>query len=138
MAINKSKNVMITATLSKADNEQLNIINKELSNFYGFELSKSQTISILIRQYKDSGIKQNQTEQLSKAEREEQHKQEILKYKTIVIALKEKLGVTYKQLSEMTGIYENSLKKFKNGQRAPSKQNKDTLDYAVKKYGIKI
>ena len=134
--INKTKNVMITATLTKADSEALDGITKELSNTYGFELTKSQTISILIRQYKANSIMQPSIQKQD--EKKQKRLDDIVKYQSIILALKDKLGLSYNEMADLTGICKGSLIKFKNGDRVPGADNQKILNEIAKRYNIKL
>ena len=103
--INKSKNMNLQITLSKADYERLLTIQNELSIQLSIDLNKSQVIGLLLRNYhgqepnKPTAPKQNK---------------KVLSYQSQVLALKDKLNVSYTHLSEIIGIPASTLKKYAN------------------------
>lgn len=62
MAINKEKNGNLQLTISKADLEQLEQIRADLSEFLNIDLSKSQTITYLIKNYDKTALKTENNE----------------------------------------------------------------------------
>lgn len=133
--INKTKNINLQITINKNDYDLLMSINDGLNQSLGMELTKSQTIAYLIKQYRYNGLNQSQEHRVeeSKAKREE----DIIKFRTMTNALKDKLDVSYPRLSEMLGIHQSTLKKYCSGKQAPTGENREILLSAFKKYGIK-
>ena len=115
-------------TLSKADYERLLTIQNELSIQLSIDLNKSQVIGLLLRNYhgqepnKPTAPKQNK---------------KVLSYQSQVLALKDKLNVSYTHLSEIIGIPASTLKKYANGSQEPKDNNEQLIINALKKYGIK-
>lgn len=132
--INKSKNQLLQITLSKADFERLIAIQNDLSTLLSVDLNKSQTIAFLIKNYGKTQAKQpifNENESKPRAPKSN------VNYQAQVIALKEKLNVSYPRLSQMVGIPETTLKKYALGKQKPKGENEKLLNDALKKYGIK-
>lgn len=127
--INKSKNVNLQLTISKNSYEKLLNIQSDLNELLNFELSKSQTIEYLIKQY--------ETKAPIKADAKAKQSEKEL-YKSRIIALKDALNVSYPRLSQIIGIPEPTIKKYAMGKQAPTGENKQLLDNALKHYGIKI
>lgn len=130
MAINHNKNVNLQITISKVDNESLLTIQKDLSNKMNIEFSKSQTIAFLIKSYILN------TSNPWQSQNKEQREQDLINYRVLLNTLKSKLEKTYKELSEIIGISESTLKKYALGKQAPTGENKQKLNDAFKKYGI--
>lgn len=127
--INKSKNVNLQLTISKSTYEKLLNIQIDLNELLNFELSKSQTIEYLIKQY------ENKTPNKTK-DKAKQSEKEL--YKARIIALKDALNVSYPRLSQILGIPETTIKKYSMAKQQPTGENKIILDKALKHYGIKI
>lgn len=127
--INKSKNVNLQLTISKSTYEKLLNIQIDLNELLNFELSKSQTIEYLIKQY------ENKTPIKAK-DKIKQSEKEL--YKARIIALKDALNVSYPRLSQILGIPETTIKKYSMAKQQPTGENKIILDKALKHYGIKI
>lgn len=135
MAINKTKNVNLQITISKTDNDYLLEIQERLSESLNIDLSKSQTISYLLKHYRLNGM--NQAQEQRQAQAKIKHDKELKNYRVMVVSLKDKLGATYGELSTMLQIHQSTLKKYASGKQAPTGTNKEILDNAFKKYGIK-
>lgn len=131
--INKSKNINLQITLSKADSERLNNIVESLSALLDIELTKSQAIAFLIKNYGKKPLNNNG---------------EVIKtspnispngvdYSAQVRALKDKTGASFTELSVMVGIPTSTLKKYANGTQKPKGENEQLLLKAFKTYGIK-
>ena len=134
MAINKDKNILIQITLSKADAERLNGITNLLSTLLDIELTKSQTIAFLIKNYGKSPLnKENDIV----ANRQPKAEKNGINYSAQVKALKDKLGVSYARLSELLSIPAPTLKKYASGIQNPQGENLELLNQALKNYGIK-
>ena len=126
--INKSKNVNLQLTISKNSYEKLLNIQSDLNELLNFELSKSQTIEYLIKQY--------ETKAPIKADAKAKQSEKEL-YKSRIIALKDALNVSYPRLSEILGIPISTLKKYASGTQQPKGENEKILIDALKRYGIK-
>lgn len=131
MAINKNKNVMIQITISKADNERLSAIQDELSANLSIELSKSQTIAFLIKNY---GARPTAP---TPRNDEPRAKKGAINYQAQIIALKDKLNVSFTRLSEILGIPASTLKKYASGTQQPKNENEQIIKQALARYGIK-
>lgn len=130
MAINKNKNVLFNITISKADNEKLSFIVADLSRNLGIDLTKSQAISILIRNYG------NKAPNGSKVEPKPKH-QSALNYGAQIRALKDKLSVSFTELSNLLDIPPSTLKKYASDTQQPKEENERKIIDALKRYGIK-
>jgi DNA-binding transcriptional regulator YiaG len=108
-------------------------ISAELGDILGIDFNKSQIISFLIKNYgKTSAYKkadavstQNRTTKSG------------FNYMAQIIALKDKLNVSYPRLAQIIGIPESTLKKYANGTQQPKAENEQLLKDALLKYGIK-
>lgn len=127
--INKDLNNNLQLTIKKTSFEKLISIQAELSALFGIELSKSQVIEHLISKYEIK--KDNQAQAENK-------KQETKSASAQILALKNKLNVSYPRLAEIIGIPETTIKKYAQGKQAPSEKNKDKLKKALKEYNIKL
>lgn len=132
MAINKDKNTNLQLTISKADFKRLEEINKLLNTLLGVDLTKSQTIAFLIRNYGKSPTNNNIDAVEPKAK-----PQANINYQAQLKALKDKTGASYTELEKMTGISASTLKKYASGTQAPKADNLKLLLDAFKNYGIK-
>lgn len=134
MPINKAKNINLQITLSKQDGERLNEIVKLLSTLLDIEITKSQAIAFLIKNYGKSPLNNN-----IDATKPSQPKalKNGLNYQSQVLALKDKLNVSYPKLSQIIGIPETTLKKYASGKQQPQGENEQLLNNALKRYGIK-
>ena len=133
MAINKDKNQLLQITLSKADIERLFIIQNELSDLLSIELNKSQTIAFLIKNYGKNPIKH----EINKINTQPRASKNNVNYQAQIRALKDKLNVSFTQLSAMLSIPASTLKKYANGTQKPKGENEQLLNDALKTYGIK-
>lgn len=129
--INKNNNVNLQLTISKADNEKLLMIQESLKNLLSIDLTKSQTIAFLIRNYQG----QKATNQEPKANTKKPKSN--INYQGQLNALKDKLNVSFHELSQILGIPQSTLKKYAYGQQNPSGENEKLLLDALKRYGIK-
>lgn len=131
MAINKNKNVNLQLTINKSDIERLNNIIDNLSLVFGMEITKSQAITYLIRNY---GKDQQRTKKESKPNRAIKNG---FDYSSQIVALKDKLNVSYPRLSQILGIPASTLKKYASGKQQPTGENESAIIQALKDYGIK-
>lgn len=129
--INKTKNQLLQITLSKADLERLNAISEELSALLSIDLNKSQTIAFLIKNYGKRPTNQQTEQPQNRAVKSG------VNYAAQVLALKDKLNVSYTKLSEIIGIPAATLKKYARQIQAPKGDNEELLKAALKRYGIK-
>lgn len=138
MAINKSLNVNLQITLLKEDAEKLASILKELSASLGFEITKSQAITYLIRNYKTPKKAENSPKATPTPKKTETTANApiINDYQRRILELKNKLGKSYKELAEMLNIPFSNLKKYGIGKYTPKGINAEILNDAFKKYGI--
>ena len=131
MAINKENN-SLHITLSNSDLQRLEEITESLSDLLNIDLTKSQAIAFLIRNYGKAPTSHNVSQEPTpKAERNG------INYSAQVKALKDKLNVSYTRLSEMLSIPATTLKKYASGIQKPQGENLDLLNHALKTYGIK-
>lgn len=137
MAINKTKNTNLQITISKDDLKRIEEIQDHFLNNYGIELTKSKAIALVIRRF-NAEMQQSekpQAKQPNKTPRTTAKPNG--NYQALVIALKDKLGVSYPRLSQIIGIPSSTLKKYGLGQQTPSGENLELLKEALNKYGIK-
>lgn len=137
MAINKDKNINLQITLSKKDAELLNDIAANLTTLLNIDLSKSQTIAFLIRNYGKNplnnnvnAVKQREDKPTAKANNK------AINYQAQIKALKDKLNVSFTELERITGISASTLKKYASGTQQPKAKNEQLLLNALKVYGI--
>lgn len=130
--INKSKNKNLQLTLSNADYQRLIEINELLNTLLGVELTKSQAIAFLIKNY---GTNPSKSVDVLKPKREPTKSG--INYSAQVKALKDKLNVSFTRLSVIVGIPPSTLKKYASGSQQPKEENLDLLNNALAKYGIK-
>lgn len=133
--INKTKNTLLQITLNKSDLQRLNAIMEQLSALLSFELNKSQTISFLIKNYGKSPLN-NETD-IFKEQPQRKAAKSGIDYGAQVLALKDKLNVSYTNLGEIIGIPPTTLKKYASGKQAPKDENEEKLKASLKRYGIK-
>lgn len=133
MAINKTKNINLQITISKADAERLESAQQSISALLDIELTKSQTIAFLIKNYGKTPIN-NQNETLTKAPKINKNG---VYYGAQVRALKDKMQASYTELSVMLGISASTLKKYASDKQQPQGENLQLLNDALKRYGIK-
>lgn len=127
--INKEINTNLQITLKKEDYETLLMIQKSLIDLLAVDLTKSQTIAFLIRNYQTPKDKENTTKNTAKNKG--------VNYQAQINALKDKINVSYTRLSQILGIPESTLKKYAYGKQQPKEQNEKIIIDALKKYGIK-
>lgn len=133
MAINKANKTSIQITISKSDLERLTEISDQLSQLLQIDLNKSQTISFLIRNYGKSTA----NKRADAVSTQTTATQSGFNYMSQIIALKDKLNVSYPRLSQLIGIPESTLKKYARGKQKPQGDNEQLLKDALMKYGIK-
>lgn len=131
--INKSKNQLLQITLSKADYERLIAIQNELSERLSIELNKSQTIAFLIKNYGKLPLNQ----QIDVINTKPRASKKGIDYQAQILALKDKLNVSYSKLGEIVGISPSTLKKYVSGIQRPKDENEQLLLQALKRYNIK-
>ena len=137
MAINKEKNTNLQITISKADFERLEKVNDLLNTLLGVDLTKSQTIAFLIRNYGKSPLN-NGVDIIGNREPKQATKpQTNINYQAQLKALKDKTGASFTELEKMTGISASTLKKYASGIQQPKAENEQLLINAFKNYGIK-
>lgn len=135
MAINKNRNVNLQITLNKSDAERLNEIVKLLSSLLDIEITKSQAIAFLIKNYGRTQTSKSNIDATKPSQ--PRALKNGLNYQAQVLALKDKLNVSYPRLSQMIGIPETTLKKYASGKQQPQGDNEHLLNDALKRYGIK-
>lgn len=128
--INKDKNVLFNITISKTDNEKLNIIVADLSQDLGLNITKSQAIALLIRNYKKEKPKA-EYKPPKKAYNDNYNYQGQLK------ALKDKLNCSFSDLERLLGIPKTTIKKYYYGTQQPREENAIIIKNAIARYGIK-
>lgn len=128
--INKDKNVLFNITLSKADNEKLSLIVADLSQDLGVNLTKSQAIGLLIKNYKKEQPKT--TNKPPKKAYSDNYN-----YQAQIQALKLKLNCSYTELSRIIGIPQSTLKKYASGTQQPKEENAQLIKQAIARCGIK-
>lgn len=126
--INKEKNNLIQITLSNTDTEKLLMIQESLSKLLAVDLTKSQAIAFLIRNY-DSKPKTEQPKP--------NKPKSAVNYQAQISALKDKLNVSFTELSAILSIPASTLKKYASGTQEPKKENAEIILNALKRYGIK-
>lgn len=131
MAINKNKNVNLQLTISKQDSERLLKIQEQLSALLGVEITKSQTITFLIKNYEKAPRIQEPKQKTNRAIKGN------INYQSQILALKDKINVSYPKLSQIIGIPTSTLKKYASGTQQPQGENEQLLNDALKRYGIK-
>jgi len=127
--INKD-NVNLQLTISKKDNQRLLEIQTELKGLLTIELTKSQVISFLIRNYGKSTLK---SVDISKGTTN----QKDFNYQIAINTLKDKIGKSWPIISEITRVSESTLKKYSRGLQNPSGNNKILIDKTLERYGLK-
>lgn len=132
--INKSKNKNLQLTLSNADYERLEQVNDLLNTLLGVNLTKSQAVAFLIRNYGNTPL--NKSVDVVKP-RQPRASKDGVNYQAQIIALKDKLNVSYTRLSQIIGIPPSTLKKYASGTQQPTNDNLTLLNEALSKYGIK-
>jgi len=129
--VNKDKNTILAITLNKDTATRLNYVVDDLSKSLNIALTKSQAIAILINDYGKAPTQPKAKEQKTRASKT------ALNYQSQVLALKDKLNVSYTHLSEILDIPTSTLKKYASGKQAPSQANEQKILNALKRYGIK-
>ena len=127
MAINKDLNVNLQLTIKKDVYQRLLEIKNELTNLFKIDLSKSDVITYLVNNYQ----KANTLKQPIKAPKQK------INYSNQVKALKDKLNVSFSDLSRILGIPQSTLKKYASGTQQPTGENEKILIDAIARYGIK-
>ena len=131
--INKTKNQLLQITLSKSDYERLINIQESLSALLSIDLNKSQTIAFLIKNYGKSPL----NKEIDFINEKPRASKNNINYQAQIRALKDKLNVSFTELSAIVGIPSSTLKKYANGTQQPKGENEQLLNDALKKYGIK-
>lgn len=129
MAINKN-NVNLQLTISKSDSDKLSLIVADLSQDLGIDLTKSQAISLLIRNYKKA--KPTQEPKATKKALNDTYN-----YQGQLHALKDKLNCSFSDLEAIIGIPKTTLKKYYYGTQQPKEENAQIIKNAIARYGIK-
>lgn len=133
--INKDKNNVLQITISKTDSAKLDEIQTHLSAFLNIDLTKSQTIAFLIRNYSTKpSAKPTTTETPKQAPKGVSSG---VNYSAQIKALKDKLGVSFTRLGEILGIPPSTLKKYASGTQQPKAENEQIIKTALANYGIK-
>ena len=130
--VNKDKNTILAITLNKDTATRLNYVVDDLSKSLNIALTKSQAIAILINNYKQPQITQPKPK-----ESKPRTSKTALNYQSQLLALKDKLNVSYTHLSEILDIPTSTLKKYASGNQQPQGENEQKLINALKRYGIK-
>ena len=99
MAINKEKNGNLQLTISKADLEQLEQIRADLSEFLNIDLSKSQTITYLIKNYDKTALKTENNEPSKEIKYIERFKNKTLSNR--VKELRKQLQVSTRKMAQL-------------------------------------
>ena len=130
--INKDKNVNLQLTINKETASQLKYVIDDLSKLFNISLTKSQAIAYLINNYKH-------TPQTAKEPKETKQKavKNGVNYQAQLLALRDKLGISYPHLSEIIDIPLSTLKRYVYGQQTPNDINSQKILTALKRYGIK-
>lgn len=143
MAINKEKNQNLQITLSKQDFFKLLEIQKELSMLLSIEINKSQVIAFLIKNYSKQVTPTTTTTRVPKQAPKPTNNGQLkptnqsINYQAQVIALKDKLNVSFPRLAEILQIPLSTLKKYAYGKQQPTRENEQILIKALARYGIK-
>ena len=138
MAINKTKNKLLQITLSNQDAERLEQIKNDISEMLNIDLNKSQTIAFLIKNYsKTATFSQIANINLYAEKPQKTATKNGINYSAQVRALKDKLSVSFTDLSVIVGIPAPTLKKYASDIQRPKGENEQLLKDALKKYGIK-
>ena len=132
MAINKDKNKSLIITLSNQDINLLNRIVEDISNDLNIELTKSQAIAQLIRNYKKAPTPKPAEQKPTKRQVSDNYN-----YQAQIRALKDKLNCSFTKLSQILGIPTSTLKKYANGTQQPKEENARIIKNAIARYGIK-
>ena len=144
--INKEKNQNLQITLSKQDYFKLLEIQNELSTLLSIELNKSQVIAFLIKNHnkQPSAPTATKAPRITPTQAPKPTNNGHLKpsnpnvnYQAQVIALKDKLNVSFPRLAEILQIPLSTLKKYAYGTQNPTGENEQILINALARYGIK-
>ena len=125
----KETNTRVIFTLSLEENKMLERITDDLSHKIGLQISKSQALRLLIRNYE---TKPNNTTEQPKTKPSAS-----LNYGAQIRALKDKLNASYNKLALMLDIPASTLKKYASDTQQPKAENKQKIINALKRYGIK-
>lgn len=125
----KDTNTRVIFTLSLEENKMLERITDDLSHKIGLQISKSQALRLLIRNYE---TKPNNT-----TEQPKQKPSASLNYGAQIRALKDKLNASYTELALMLDIPASTLKKYASDTQQPKAENEQKIINALKRYGIK-
>ena len=128
--INKEKNILFNITISKADNEKLSLIVADLSQDLGINLTKSQAITLLIRNYKKEQPK-------TTAKPPKKAYSDNYNYQGQLQALKLKLNCSFTELESIIGIPKTTLKKYYYGTQQPKHENAEIIKRVIARCGIK-
>lgn len=128
--INKDKNVLFNITISKADSDKLALIVADLSQDLGVNLTKSQAIALLIKNYKKEQPK-TANKPPKKAYSDNYN------YSAQLHALKDKLNCSFTDLERLIGIPYTTIKKYYYGTQQPKEENAQIIKQAIARYGIK-
>lgn len=126
----KKTNVNVQITLNQATAERLNFIVNDLNNKLSLNLTKSQAIAFLINDYGKEPTKQPKESKPRKAKTS-------LNYSAQILALKDKLSISYPHLAEILNIPLSTVKKYAYGTQQPSQENEEKILNILKRYGIK-
>ena len=130
MPIDKNKSKIIAISLSNEDSNKLESITEDLSQKLGLKLTKSQAIVIMMNNY--GKMPQSQAEEQPKPT-----KKKAINYQAQILALKDKLGMSFRVLGDTIGINESTLKKYASGKQQPKAENEQKIIDAMKRYNIK-
>ena len=130
MPIDKNKSKIIAISLSNEDSNKLESITEDLSQKLGLKLTKSQAIVIMMNNY--GKMPQSQAEEQPK-----RTKKKVINYQAQILALKDKLGMSFRVLGDTIGINESTLKKYASGKQQPKAENEQRIIDAMKRYNIK-
>lgn len=125
----KATNVNIQITLTQDTANKLNAIAEDLSDKLCLNVSKSQAITFLINNYGKTAKSESKPQPKAKAS--------AINYQAQIRALKDKLGVSFTELSNLLDIPPSTLKKYASGAQQPKEENEEKIMQALKRYGIK-
>ena len=121
----KATNINIQITLTQDTANKLNAIAEDLSDKLCLNVSKSQAITFLINNYGKTAKNESKPQPKTKTS--------AINYQAQIRALKDKLGVSFTELSNLLDI----LKKYASGAQQPKEDNESKIMQALKRYGIK-
>ena len=130
MAIKENKQIL-AISLNNDTTTKLKYVVDDLSKKLNIDLTKSQAITILINDYGKKATAQ------PKESKQQRQTNTGLNYQAQVLALKDKLSVSYPKLAEIIGIPTTTIKKYAYGEQSPNGENETKLNNALKRYGIK-